>query len=60
MANLLKSFEVADHFKDTLGIPKPTMANWAKEKNTWRGRLYRKLEKEMIEDLAKQVKDYNV
>ncbi len=35
----VKSYEVAEHF----GIPKPTMANWSKERNSWRNRLYKKL-----------------
>lgn len=53
MAKLIKSYEVAEHW----GIPKPTAANWSKEKDTWRAKLYKKLEDIMILDLAKQVKD---
>jgi len=53
MANLFKSYEVAEFF----GIPKPTMANWSKEKDTWRAKLYRKLEKDYAEHLAEQAKD---
>ena len=52
MANLFKSYEVANHFKD-IGIPKGTMNNWSKEKDTWRARLYKKLEKDMLKDLVK-------
>lgn len=57
MTNLFKSFEVGDYFKDSLGIPKPTLSNWSKEKDTWRAKLYRKLEKEMAQDLANKAKD---
>jgi len=57
MANLFRPFEVADHFKETLNIPKPTLNNWSKEKGTWRARLYRKLEKEMAKDIAKKAEE---
>ena len=53
VGNLFHSIEVAEFF----GIPKPTMANWSKEKDTWRAKLYRKLEKDYAEYLAKQARD---
>ena len=53
MASLFKSYEVAVFF----GIPKPTMANWSKEKDTWRAELYKKLERVMAKELAEIAKD---
>ena len=55
--NLFASYSVWEHFKNTIGIPKPTLANWSKEKDTWRAKLYRKLEKDMAQDLANKAKE---
>ena len=52
MANLFKSYEIAEFF----GIPKPTMANWSKEKDTWRAKHYTFLEKLYAEYLSNMAK----
>lgn len=49
---LFKSYEVAERF----GIPKPTAANWSKEKDTWRKKFYEELEKVMVKELADKAK----
>lgn len=48
MTNLFKSYEVAERF----GIPKPTAANWAKDRTTWRRKLYAELERVYANELA--------
>lgn len=53
MENLFKSYEVAERF----GIPKPTMANWSKEKDTWRAKHYKFLEQVMVKELAEKAKE---
>ena len=53
MENLFRSQEIAKRYD----IPTKTAYNWSRDKETWRMKLYRHLEKCYARELAEKAKD---